>query len=310
MKIEAQTLLAQARTEISRITVVPVSALLDATDVPAAEITKAVDTMRAMGGMSARVIESKPGNVHVLDFSGTRVTLKLAQSYAPGELLAVILAASPGVESNAGDVKLSASGQLIHAALTSEATEEAAASPPVLSKGVPDDASELASALRKAVHDTGIFYESHLATWMNGRTSIEELRREPKARLGQAQDTAEPFSPPLAALVRRQLDVLENHSVDWRGTFWPGQSGELAITEDGSAGTPSFARSWSTRIRLSLPNLGEIDARISLSGNRVKLEMDASPSAAPTLQTTGIQLRDALASRGLIAERFEVNSNV
>jgi pyruvate/2-oxoglutarate dehydrogenase complex dihydrolipoamide acyltransferase (E2) component len=309
MRIEGQTLLAQARTESSRITVVPVSALLDAGDVPAAEIAKTVDTLRAMGGMSARVMESNPGNVHVLDFSGTRVTLKLAQSYAPGELLAVILAASPGAKSNAGDVKLSASGQLIQAALTADAAEEAAASTPALATGAPTDAGALASALRKAVQDTGIFYESHLATWMNGRTSLEALRQEPKARLGQTQDPAEPFSPPLAALVRRQLDALENRSAEWRGTLWPGQAGELAITEERSTGMASTASAWSTRIRLTLPNLGEIDARISLSGKRVKLDMDASASAVAALRTGGAELRDALSARGLAAERLEVKSH-
>lgn len=309
MRIEGQTLLAQARTEGSRITAVPVSALLDAGDVPAAEIAKTVDTLRAMGGMSARVVESNPGNMHVLDFSGTRVTLKLAQTYAPGELVAVILAASQAAESGPGDVKLSASGQLINAALTSDAAEETAPSASALSTGAPANAGELASALRKAVHDTGIFYESHLATWMDGRTSIEELRQEPKARMGQAQDAAEPFSAPLAALVRRQLDALENRSVDWRGTLWPGQSGELAIAEDGPAGPDPAARSWSTRIRLTLPNLGEIDARISLSGNRVKLDMAASAVAVPALQTGGAQLRDALTARGLAAERLEVKTH-
>jgi len=309
MRIEAQSLLAQSRTEGSRITVVPVSALLEAGDVSAAEITKTVDTLRAMGGMSVRVIDSKPGNMHVLDFSGTRVTLKLAQNYAVGELVAVILASAAGTESTAGDVQLSASGQLINAALTSGVTEETAASVPVLLDQAPTNVNELTSALRKAVHDTGIFYESHLATWMDGQTSLDELRQEPKALLGQAQDATEALSAPLAALVRRQLDALENRSFDWRGTLWPGQSGELAITEDNLADTNTATKSWSTRIRLTLPHLGEIDARISVSGSRVKLDMDAAPGSVPTLQTQSAQLLDALAARGLSAERLAVNSH-
>lgn len=311
MRIDGQTLLSQPRLENTRITVVPVSALLDASDAPPAEIAKTVETLRAMGGMSARVIESGADNRHVLDFSGTRVTLKLAQSYAVGELVAVILASGQDMKSAGKDVELSSTGQLINAALTADAKEETSATTaPLLTGTTPASVSEVATALRQAVQNTGIFYESHLATWVDGQTTLDELRSEPKALLGQTQDAADALSPQLAALVRRQLDALETRSIDWRGTLWPGQSGEIDITEETYAATEPAAKSWNTRIRLTLPHLGEIDARISLSGNRVRLDMDAAPTTVTNLQSGGTQLRDALAARGLAAERFEVKSHV
>jgi hypothetical protein len=307
MRIDGQTLLSQPRTEGSRITVVPASALLDASDAAPADIAKTLETLRVMGGMSARVVESGPGNRHVLDFSGTRITLKLAQSHAVGDLLAVLLAETAETGSAANDVRLSASGQLINAALRGDAAEETAA--PLLSDSAPTDAGKLATALRKAVQETGIFYESHLATWLEGQTTLEELRQEPKALLGRQQEDGDALSAPLAALVRRQLDALETRSIDWRGTLWPGQSGEIGIREDGRNPADSGARTWSTRIRMSLPQLGDIDARISLSGNRVRLDMDAPATTAGRLQAGGAQLREALAARGLAAERLEVNSH-
>lgn len=311
MRIDGQTLLSQPRLESSRITVVPVSALVDASDAPPAEIAKTVATLRAMGGMSARVVESGPGNTHVLDFSGTRITLKLAQSYAVGETVAVLLAAGQEAASDGGDVNLSSTGQLINAALTTDAREESvnAAKAPVVSDTMPTDVPKLATELRQAVQDTGIFYESHLATWVDGKSGLDELRGEPKALLGRQQDAGDALSPQLAALVRRQLDALETRSVDWRGTLWPGQSGELAISEEPQAAGGAATKSWNTRIRLTLPNLGDIDARISLSGNRVRLDMDAEPGSVPGLKDGGARLRDALAARGLTAERFEVTSN-
>lgn len=308
MRIDGQTLLSQPRTEGSRITVVPASALLDASDAAPADIAKTLETLRAMGGMSARVVETGPGNRHVLDFSGTRITLKLAQSHAVGDLLAVLLAETAETGTAANDVRLSASGRLINAALRGDAAEETAAAP-LLSDSAPTDAGKLATALRKAVQETGIFYESHLATWLEGQTTLEELRQEPKALLGRQHEDGDALSAPLAALVRRQLDALETRSIDWRGTLWPGQPGELGIREDGHNPADPATRTWSTRIRLSLPQLGDIDARISLSGNRVRLDMDAPAATAGRLQAGGAQLREALAARGLAAERLEVSSN-
>lgn len=312
MRIDGQTLLSQPRLESSRITVVPVSALVDASDAPPAEIAKTVETLRAMGGMSARVLESGPGNMHVLDFSGTRITLKLAQSYAVGEMVAVVLASGQEAASAGDDVNLSSTGRLINAALTGDAREEAvtATKAAIVSDTAPADVPRLATDLRQAIQDTGIFYESHLATWVDGKSGLDDLRSEPKALLGQQQDPGDALSPQLSALVRRQLDALETRSVDWHGKLWPGQSGELAISEEPQAARGSTAKSWNTRVRLTLPHLGEVDAHISLSGNRVRLELDAEATSVSGLKNGSAQLRDALAARGLTAERFEVKSNV
>lgn len=141
---------------------------------------------------------------------------------------------------------------------------------------------------------------------IDGKTTLDELRQEPKALLGRQLDNGETLSPQLAALMRRQLDALETRSVEWRGELWPGQSGELAIAEDGRGDSEAGDRPWSTRIRLVLPRLGEIEARISLRGNQVSLAMSAASPAVPELQSAGAGLREALALRGLATGRMEV----
>lgn len=308
MKIDGYGFSAPNRADTGRVTVLPAQALIDAGADAPEEVAKTLETLRTMGAMAARVVESKPGNIHVLDFSGTRVTLKLAQSFAVDELVAVILGGTAAADAGTprGDVQLSSSGRLINAALNPDAAEETAAGTQALLKEAPADIQKLSMAVREAVRDSGIFYESHLATWIDGKTTLDELRQEPKALLGRQLDNGETLSPQLAALMRRQLDALETRSVEWRGELWPGQSGELAIAEDGRGDSEAGDRPWSTRIRLVLPRLGEIEARISLRGNQVSLAMSAASPAVPELQSAGAGLREALALRGLATGRMEV----
>ena len=60
------------------------------------------------------------------------------------------------------------------------------------------------------------------------------------------------------------------------------------------------ANKWTTRLRMALPNLGEIDAQIRLQGNQITLAMTAGNAETRKLmRTAGVELRQQLDEAGL-----------
>jgi hypothetical protein len=190
----------------------------------------------------------------------------------------------------------------------------------------PDAPEAIALALQRSIANSGMFYESHLAEWTLQRHSAAYLQQEPQAAWpsagksgtvavlaaaltqdGAAAGLTSSTTPTLAplpdsapALVRQQLDVLETGQILWRGDLWPGQPAAIEITEDPDAREPGMAPVWRTRVALSLPGLGGIDARLALSGNRLQLHIDAhDPASGPWLREALPVLVAALSARAL-----------
>lgn len=94
----------------------------------------------------------------------------------------------------------------------------------------------------------------------------------------------------LRPLVQQQLEAGASNRLLWQGEVWPDQTMEWEIRRDGSGGAeiPDAPEVWQTRLRLTLPRLGEIDVRLQYSGGSVNVMLDA-PAAA-----TGSKLQAAL----------------
>ncbi len=58
-------------------------------------------------------------------------------------------------------------------------------------------------------------------------------------------------------------------------------------------------RAWRTRVTLSLPTLGTIDAELTLTGTRLIARMQASPDGAVRLASRSAALRQRLADGGI-----------
>ena len=85
----------------------------------------------------------------------------------------------------------------------------------------------------------------------------------------------------LNALVRQQLDVLANQALAWRGEAWPGTPMDWEVQRDPYGGDPESAvPTWATRLKLDLPRLGLVDARLNLAGDQIVLQLVA-PTAPP-----------------------------
>lgn len=104
--------------------------------------------------------------------------------------------------------------------------------------------------------------------------------------------------PDAAPLVRQQLETLANNAFHWQGEAWPGASMQWEVNEDASRPGTNEPSTWATRLKLQLPSLGEVEARISLAGDQLVVRLVA-PESAPVLQEHASILRENLLAGGL-----------
>ncbi len=128
-----------------------------------------------------------------------------------------------------------------------------------------------------------------------------------------------PAHPDTYPIIRQQLSTLESGLVEWRGTIWPGQSMEWQVSErrdePGGNGEPApqggeTARTWRTEMRLTLPNLGHLVARIELDANgaRVRLVSDSAQQAR-RLRAEAPALGTRLGASGIAMNAFEAGAS-
>jgi hypothetical protein len=278
------------------------------------QIEAHVDLARADG--TARVI-----------VDGHPLELRLPFNARAGDTLALRVAAvepqlrftlAAGADAAAATPSLSETARFITALL---AESEKLPVAPAMVAGEPlldsstTDSRVIAHVLKSALADSGMFYESHQAQWVADARPLAALMREPQSRfepLAPQQDTGtvKPDTPQLKdipvhrdalTVVRQQLETLETRQVVWQGTLWPGQTVEWQVGEERqpphAAGT---AREWQSRVRMTMPYLGEIDATLSLSAHGVRIHLRAATAeGAARLESDRQALRDALTGAGV-----------
>ncbi|MFT0531458.1 flagellar hook-length control protein FliK [Castellaniella hirudinis] len=116
------------------------------------------------------------------------------------------------------------------------------------------------------------------------------------------------IDPQAHLMVRQQLEVLANQGFIWQGEAWPGADMECEVRrrqpDDGQ--DPAVDQEhWSTRLVLRLPVLGEIQARLSLSGDQLVMRLLA-PDAAERLSQAVEPLRSRLQAQGLQASQLAI----
>jgi len=251
------------------------------------------------------------------------VTLSLAHPAQAGELLElVVIERTPrAIVARRADATLSSppDATLSHAARIIGELAAGEFRPVPLARGEPmlPAAPALAAAaaplLRRAISESGLFYESHQAEWLSGTRPTESLLAEPQgARLPAAAAPQPPegaagarIPEELAPLVRSQLEALATHRLVWQGALWPGQSVQWEIEEQpdermAEGGPEAASCRWVTTLRLVLPHLGEIRARLALAGARIELGIEAAtPDARALLRASQPALGRALAADGL-----------
>lgn len=181
---------------------------------------------------------------------------------------------------------------------------------------------ELAGRLEHAITKSGIFYESHLKQWVNGNRSIADISKEPQALHAQVNvlnasnsetSQGQRLAETLTTIVNTQLHTLDTGAVTWQGEVWPKQEMTWQVSKyaEGEASIDDASeRSWSTMIRLDLPNIGPVCARISLYKGTasIKLEVDDEASAV-LMQHETSKLGTALIEAGLTPTQIKVGKN-
>ncbi|HRG71259.1 MAG TPA: flagellar hook-length control protein FliK, partial [Thauera aminoaromatica] len=90
----------------------------------------------------------------------------------------------------------------------------------------------------------------------------------------------------LMPVVHQQLDALATQQYVWQGQAWPGQNFEWWIEDpqhEGEHAGDEPENTWNTTLRLTLPRLGGVEARLHLTPAGVALRLVADDRA--TLQT-------------------------
>ncbi|WP_265948199.1 flagellar hook-length control protein FliK [Dechloromonas sp. A34] len=206
-----------------------------------------------------------------------------------------------------------------------------------LVESMPKTAADLAPILKQALTQSGMFYEAHQARWVAGELPTDALKNEPQGKLStlQTQVTGDaasakssgaanadalainpaaaarseaasgnPVPRELAPLVHQQLDGLATQNFAWQGQVWPGQQMRWEIGED-LDNSPSSgdqeAQRWQTRLKLSLPLLGDIDVALNLrAGGEVSITLTAdSDTSEASLRDGAQQLRRQFDAAGL-----------
>ena len=355
---------------------------------PAQEIADKLSGLVAGSKVVAVIQSMQPNGTYRAMINQRSITLALPFSAKSGDALELLVTESDGKlalavvarqEGEAGKAAasttatLSRTGQLI-STLFSGARETKEGSQPVPLNGnqpiagaPPGNAQDLLPLLKQAITQSGLFYESHQAGWVEGRVPKGALLQEPQGKLSHpsafaSANTAadaeplqtallKPFSssaeaivsrPPnetpvttvntetgktapaqiqgtliaqqTQGLVQQQLQALATQVFSWHGQVWPGQEMQWEIDEEAARSAndgDDSAGKWNSRLRLTLPNLGEIDALIRLQGDQVTLSVSAgNPETREQLRAASLSLRSQLGEAGLTLASMGIDALV
>ncbi|MFA7670477.1 MAG: flagellar hook-length control protein FliK, partial [Burkholderiaceae bacterium] len=115
------------------------------------------------------------------------------------------------------------------------------------------------------------------------------------------------LDPTTHVLVRQQLETLANQSLAWQGEAWPGADLEWEVQRrEPQGGNGEETDSWATRLKLQLPGLGEVQARLSLSGSQLVMHLVSAEGASLMADHTDM-LRQRLNLQGLLLSQLTIS---
>jgi hypothetical protein len=208
------------------------------------------------------------------------------------------------------DPELSTAARLINTLLTKAESgpnppQSIVGSTPLMAASTTGTAP-LTQALQDAIGQSGLFYESHVAEWAEGKRSLSELLREP-----QMQKPIVDADLAAAQLINLQLRTQEQDKIRWQGEAWPGQKMEWEIDKDApddqEDGTPA-QQTWRSGVRFRFPLLGEVAASVVLIGDALHIQIQAdTPESAAALRSRTGALQQSLKAAGATLSSLTIN---
>jgi hypothetical protein len=188
-------------------------------------------------------------------------------------------------------------GDVIAAAQKADTQASAAVGRTPLLAAPSGDADAIAQALKDGLGKSGLFYESHVAEWAEGARSRADLAAEPQAR-----GMPPPTDPNTAQFINLQLNAHEQGRVAWQGQLWPGRDMHWDVEREAHSGQDTDqadGTTWRSNLRLRFGALGEVAARVMLSGDRLHIRLDAPDAGIKDLlDTHRTRLAQALDAAG------------
>ncbi len=223
----------------------------------------------------------------------------------------------PHAPARSAQASLSNAGQLINSLLLSaqqKGAPQALQGHTAILPAPQTNSQEVASALHDTLAYSGLFYESHVSEWADGKRPISELLREPQMQAGSNQQEKTQDNSPVAfaQLVNLQLNAHEQQSTHWRGEIWPGQDMEWDVEKQPqhSGGGADATPAWQSTVRFNFPHLGTISARLYLQGEHLQIQIQtANPEAAQALREQAPALSAALDAAGSSLDSLLVQSD-
>lgn len=190
-------------------------------------------------------------------------------------------------------------------------------------------AADAAAAARAAHPDgpTALRAVPDQALPARAATTGAEPQRTAHDVLAGAADPAAPrashaggseMAPELRPLVQQQLNALSQHQVTLQMPLWPGVDMQLDIHDPDRADEDSTGRRnaadgndappWRSRLRLHLPQLGDISATLELRASHLMLNLQAGPATAARLAAGSADLQRALEAGGLNLDAMQIGT--
>jgi len=246
--------------------------------------------------------------------------------------LKFLIASEASLENDINQTSISPTGRFLGMLMQSafnhslsQTIHSTISSSPVISHKTQINSTELPVLLQKAISQSGLFYESHQAQWIYGTNTLENLQSEPQNRLmPETEITKTTKSIPQSAdisiaahnmpLLLQQLTSLETGHLFWQGEVWKNQQMEWDVfeqIEDNNKNDSNHTTTqWHTQIRLSMPHLGSITAKISLNANNIKINLDVSEhETANILKSNQSPFASNMQLAGLTIQSLEVQSD-
>jgi hypothetical protein len=131
----------------------------------------------------------------------------------------------------------------------------------------------------------------------------EESRQPTGTQTPAVASPAQAVPEELRPLVQQQLDAAATQRMAWHGEVWPGQKLDWQVEPDerhSGADPATSERDWITSLHMVTPRLGEIDARLSLTPQGVRITI-ATPTdaSAADLRDSAPHLEKSMAAAGV-----------
>jgi hypothetical protein len=204
--------------------------------------------------------------------------------------------------------------------LTPTSTEQTKSASTILNN-ISNTSEILNLQLRNQITSSGLFYEAHVSAWLQGKFQQHKLLLEPQANIPLAlrdsilSKTDNVHHETIVQLIHQQLDISENNRINWQGMLFPNAPMEWTVIEEKESSPKSNIEkenitNWNSTIRLTLPNLGELEVKLQLQNQFLSLNIAAKKiDAVDILIESQSILNQSIQNTGTTIQAFSITHN-